>query len=104
MVESTKDSSKEGQTVPQSEISKSQEIDREALKLELLAEAKKILDGWDSYPLQKHDTAKGLISKTFPQPNGLTGLIVKYVSKKMTLEHVKKLADDREHHMNTMNP
>ncbi len=51
MVESTKNPTKEDETVPQPEITKNQEIDREALKLELLAEAKKILDGWDSYPL-----------------------------------------------------
>ena len=45
-----------------------------------------------------------MVAKTFPCTDGLTGLIVKYKSTRLTMEHIRELGDNREYHMNRMNP
>ena len=74
------------------------------IKEELLLEVAKIEEGWDTYTVQKDDKEHNLLSKVFPQPHGLTGLMTKYVSKKLKWEHLDELEKNMEHHMHTMNP
>lgn len=59
---------------------------------------------WDSMTLIKEDPEHHLVAKSFPQPNGLTGLMTKYISKKLKWEHLDELEKNMEHHMHTMNP
>ena len=74
------------------------------IKKELVEEAEKIMEGWDGYTVIKEDHEHNLVSKSFPQPHGLTGLMTKYVSKKLKWEHIEELRNNLEHHMHTMNP
>ena len=60
------------------------------------------MDGWDSYEIAKEDKEKGLIAKIFPTGDGHTGIIVKYTSKRLTMEHIRELAENREEHMKKM--
>ena len=78
------------------------EVDRDALQNELLAEAQKILEGWDGYKIEKEDKERGLIAKSFPCGEGFTGLIIKFISKRLTIEKMREMYENREEHMKKM--
>ena len=94
MVESTANGPKTPATQP----------DWDQIKKELIEQAESIMKGWDGYTLQTEDKAKGLEARTFPQTDGLTGLVSKTILKKMNLEHFEELKKNQEYHMKTMNP